>query len=335
MDDDQLLKMGILIVDDSEDMRRLYESIFLKAGFNSLFIVDSATGAYKILGITDPGEPVDSGKLIKGNPSVDLILMDVAMPEIDGIEACVEIRKYPKFQDIPIIMLTAMDDEKLLELSLDSGAIEYITKPPKKLELLARVRAILRLKREINARKVHEDKLRSMALKLSEQNKLLKKLAITDSLTGLANRRYFFSRLNDELKMARRCKIPLSLIMIDVDNFKQLNDTYGHQAGDRCLKQLAKTILPCLRRPGDLAARYGGEELVIIAMDSDIEGARGLAESIRDKIDKVDFVNVGSVTCSFGVTEFREDDAAEMMIKRADDALYKAKSDGKNRVVSL
>lgn len=324
--------MGILIVEDSEDMRDLYRFYLEKSNLNHLIIVDSAMAAYELLGIAE-------GIPSKTPPKIDLILLDVAMPDIDGIEACQFIKKFDPFFDVPIVMISGMEEEKVVELALEAGAIEFIHKPVRKLELIARVRALLRLKKEIDARKINEKKITELARKLTRQNELLKKLSATDSLTGIANRRSFFSHLKEEWKRSVRNRLFVSILMIDVDHFKHFNDTYGHHSGDDCLKQISSTIQSLLNRPGDFVARYGGEEFIVILPDTHLKGAEIIANTIRSKVEDLgifhgDIPGINCVTISIGIASivpFPESDATKL-IKAADKALYRAKAEGRNRV---
>ena len=162
--------------------------------------------------------------------------------------------------------------------------------------------------------------------------KELEKLATTDKLTGISNRLKFDQQLQHEIERAKRYKINLSLIMFDVDNFKMVNDTYGHIAGDHALKMIAN-LADKNKRSVDILARWGGEEFIILQSDSNNDAAIILAERIRENIENYKFEKTGKITSSFGVTHFKENDDADSFIKRADEALYKAKKTGKNRVI--
>jgi diguanylate cyclase (GGDEF)-like protein/PAS domain S-box-containing protein len=174
--------------------------------------------------------------------------------------------------------------------------------------------------------------------KLAELNRGLEALARIDSLTGLGNRRTFEEALDGEFKRSARSGAPLSLLLLDVDNFKALNDTYGHQAGDACLRAIAGAVGVAMRRPGDLAARYGGEELVAILPETDAEGAQSRAEAVLGAVRDLAIPHAGNrsgvVTVSIGVATRagRGGDRAEDLVHRADDALYAAKAAGRDRV---
>lgn len=169
---------------------------------------------------------------------------------------------------------------------------------------------------------------------LKRANELLEKQATTDALTGIFNRLKFDELLKSELSRAKRYALPLSLIMFDIDHFKKINDTYGHQAGDLVLKELTGLVAGDLRTP-DIFARWGGEEFIILVPHDRVEEARELAERLRTRIAHFHFSIVWNVTCSFGVTGLRGDDDLNTFVKRADDALYKAKNGGRDRLELL
>lgn len=325
--------MSILIVDDSEDIRLLLKSILKPAGYDDLLFVGSANAAYEALGVGKDAQPGDEAR------DVDLILMDVAMPGIDGIEACSLIKENENLCDIPVVMVTALDEIKLLEVALDKGALDYISKPFNKVELLARIRSALRLKKEVDGRKEREKKLVETTKELEEANERLKHLSSLDGLTGIANRRIFDERIELEWARAIRNAQPLSLIMIDIDYFKPYNDRYGHQAGDDCLKKVASLITSTLYRAFDLAVRYGGEEFAVLLPDTNMEGARGIAEKIRAGVEGMQIEHCGSknnkfVTISLGVESKipGREEKIDLFITAADKAMYTAKKEGRNRV---
>jgi diguanylate cyclase (GGDEF)-like protein len=315
--------MKILLVDDSETARVLLERFLIKAGYTDLEKVDSAAEAFDKLGMNGPSAHV---------PKMDLILLDVVMPEMDGIEACQRIKAVESLRDIPIIMVTGKTDDESLQRAFNMGAIDYITKPLNKVELLARVRSALKLKQEMDDRK-------EATRQLEAANHQLQLLSLLDGLTGIANRRNFDETLDKEWRRGLRDGHPLSLILIDIDCFKAYNDNYGHQAGDECLKLVAQTIAGMVKRPGDLAARYGGEEFVVVLPETDMKNAALLAEELREKVESGNLPHAfskvaGVVTLSLGVASAlpsRECTPASL-IEAADQALYQAKHSGRNRV---
>ena len=325
--------MSILIVDDSEDIRLLFKSILKPAGYDDLLFAGSANEAYEVLCLDKGAQPGNKNK------DVDLILMDVVMPDIDGIEACGRIKENETLCDIPIVMVTALDEIRLLDVALDKGALDYIAKPFNKVELLARIRSALRLKREVDRRKEREKKLVETTKELKEANEHLKRLSSLDGLTGVANRRSFDERIELEWARAIRNAKPLALIMIDIDYFKPYNDRYGHQAGDDCLKKVASLITSSIHRTLDLAVRYGGEEFAVLLPDTDMEGAIGIAEIIRAAVEGMQIEHSGSqnnnfVTISLGVASKIPGrmEKSDLFIEAADKAMYIAKKEGRNRV---
>lgn len=315
--------MSILIVDDSRDSVLLLKTLLNKAGYNDLLIAESAVDAFQQLGM------FNSSRKRKG---VDLILMDIMMPEIDGIEACRRIKARAFLRNTPIVMVTAQNDDTSLKKAFNNGAIDYVTKPFKKTELLVRVKSILRLKHEIDERT-------KVTLRLEEANKKLKLLSSIDGLTNIGNRRHFDRFLNKEWYRAIRDSHPISLLMIDVDNFKAYNDNYGHLAGDDCLKKVAGVLRDFAKRPGDIVARYGGEEFALVFPDTKIKYGIELAERARTKLEALKIPHQCSevsdmVTVSIGVATMfpQKGMSPSNLIEAADKMLYQAKKGGRNKI---
>jgi len=248
-----------------------------------------------------------------GEEEIDLILLDVMMPIMSGLEVLAQIKKDPQTQNIPVILVTANADEHNVAEGLDMGAFDYIIKPYSLLVLLARVRTALREK---------------------ERQDLLEKWATTDPLTEHFNRRHFFEMAHRELDRSNRLHSPLSFIMLDIDNFKKVNDQYGHLVGDMVLVRLAKILRQQLRSV-DLCCRYGGEEFVLCLPDTHLEGAKDVAERIRLAIQQETIRSNDdlplSITISLGVADNQGDQSVEGILKRADTALYQAKDGGRNQ----
>ncbi len=248
----------------------------------------------------------------------DLILLDVMMPGMDGYEVCRFLKENPKTSKVPVIFVTAMNEAADEERGLRVGAVDYITKPFH----LPIVKA--RLQNHI---------------KLKLMTDMLETMAWLDGLTGIPNRRRFDQALEIEWKRAIRSGTALSVIMADVDYFKNYNDQYGHGAGDVCLKRVASALAAAVTRPADLVARYGGEEFILLAPETSVEGARALAEQLRSGIENLAIPHELSevapcVTVSVGYASMVPDrlDSAAALLQAADRMLYHAKRAGRNRL---
>jgi diguanylate cyclase (GGDEF)-like protein len=264
--------------------------------------------------------------------------MDVMMPEMDGIEACKKLRTDTRFDDIPIIMVTASDEAESLAAAFRAGAIDFIRKPVNTTELFARVHSVLELKTERDRRKAREKDLVDAMEELRKANEILKHLSAVDGLTGISNRRNFDEFLEKECRRSLRTCSPTSLIMVDIDHFKAYNDSYGHQGGDDCLRTVASIIRKNIHRPADLVARYGGEEFVIVLPDTGSTQAETIAGNLLVRVEEAAIPHrasstSGVVTISLGVVTMvpTQDAGYFELIKHADAALYNAKRGGRNR----
>ena len=247
----------------------------------------------------------------------DLVLLDVGLPDMDGFEVCRRFKANPILQDIPIIFLTSRSSTTDEIDGLEAGGIDYITKPINPAILRARVRNHLELKKSRD---------------------MLARMARLDGLTGVANRRTFDDLLLREWRRQLRTGQTLAVIMVDVDHFKQFNDTYGHGAGDACLKEVVKAAEGSLQRPADLLARYGDEEFVALLPDTSLEGGIAVAEGIRAAVAALEIPHAGSkaashVTVSLGVASMvpHPDREPSFLLEAADGQLYEAKASGRNR----
>jgi two-component system cell cycle response regulator len=411
-------KPAILIVDDAPDNLGSLRTIMLREGYQT-FVATSGERA------------IDIAQRIKP----DLVLLDVVMPGIDGLETCRRLKAHPATAHIPVIFISARDATDDIVAGFDIGAADYIPKPLRMEEVCARVRAQLRLRRSSESQSAqverlrmvvnsmdqgllilersgriqyanpacerylgytpeqlvglalsdllapaddgsacdatvvqgtrevrirHRDgKLRAMDLSMTpmhaadglfvgllhditrhkQSEDALQRAAMLDPLTQIANRRHFDAFLDQEWQRATRNAQPLSLLVLDVDHFKQYNDTLGHAAGDSCLHKVAQVLARHAQRPTDLAARYGGEEFVLLFADTDLAAATHQAEAIRAAVEALELPNPGSpgsawLTVSIGVaavvpTQFEE---IEQLFVCADRAMYAAKAAGRNRV---
>jgi len=260
----------------------------------------------------------------------DLILLDLMMPDMNGFEVCDEIKSDLSLADIPIIFITASNEEEDVLQAFDKGAVDYIVKPFNTHELLARIRTHLELR-------YTQCQLKKMLQEQKELIRNLEKLANTDSLTGVWNRRYLLNIAEKETQRSRRYNRPLSVLMIDIDHFKNVNDTYGHAVGDDVLMTMTETIINYLRNL-DILGRFGGEEFVVLLPETDNKAAVITAERIRVNIEQINIPVDGksvSITVSIGVASYQKGDAnIDALIQRADAALYQAKNQGRNRVVT-
>jgi diguanylate cyclase (GGDEF)-like protein len=261
----------------------------------------------------------------------DLILVDAVMPILDGFEFCEQLKNLGE-RLTPILMITSLDDNESVDRAFASGATDYITKPINLSILRQRVRNLVR----------QSQLIKNQLNELQQANQNLQLLANLDSLTKLANRRGFDDYIQREWDRMRRIKAPLSLIMCDVDFFKNYNDRYLHPNGDRCLIQVAMSIRNTVRRSGDLVARYGGEEFAIVLPNTDALGAVSVAENIRSAVKGLQIAHEASsvcphVTISVGVSTIipNHENDFQALVNAADRALYQAKSQGRDRVTMI
>jgi diguanylate cyclase (GGDEF)-like protein len=265
----------------------------------------------------------------------DIILLDGRLPDIDGFDVAREIRAMEKKKDwSAIIFLTSMSKDEDLARGIEAGGDDYLMKPISEVVLKAKVSAMRRLVEM-------QRSLVAVTHKLNVANQELQRLSTTDGLTGISNRRMFDEMSVREWRRCERMKKPLSLVMVDVDYFKHYNDHYGHQAGDECLKAVAAQMLRSAPRASDVVARYGGEEFVFALGETDIDGAKWVANHLRQRIADLMMPHAATalqhVTVSCGVASVIPDDgmSLEALLQSADYALYQAKEQGRNRVVGV
>ncbi|GAA3705644.1 diguanylate cyclase [Oceanisphaera sediminis] len=295
--------LRILVVDDQPvNIRVLYEV------FRGEFEVLMATSGEQALTVCQEQRP-------------DIILLDVVMPGISGHEVCRRLKANPDTRDIPIIFVTSQREEAEEARGFEMGAVDFITKPVNPVIVSARVRTHL-------------------ALKL--QSDLLRSIAMIDGLTKVANRRKFDEALAISWRACLREGRPLSLVLLDLDCFKQYNDRYGHQQGDNCLIAVAGALGHGLRRPHDLLARYGGEEFVCILPGTDVQGAMQRAEVMRKAVRALELEHQHStagllVSISLGIATLIPDNdfSPESLLAAADKQLYRAKQEGRDRVCAI
>lgn len=269
-------------------------------------------------------ENFDQLSVLAAATAPDLILIDVMLSYQSGFEIATRLQASCHTRDVPFIFLTARSDISSLLLGFELGAVDYIVKPFKPAELIARVNVAVRQKLEI-------DRLRSQNNELLHQN-------VTDILTGLKNRRYLQDTIEHLVQQANRYKTEVAFIVIDIDHFKQVNDRWGHGVGDQVLVELAKLMRQSTRR-ADIVGRYGGEEFLIICPNTSLQSGCNLAERIRTKVETTEFIIrddlVLHVTISAGVSVFVHKQtgnfSSSTLPDLADEALYAAKQAGRNR----
>jgi two-component system cell cycle response regulator len=299
-----------LLVDDSPTIRNQIRGVLESIGeFERFLEADDGLQAFKLL--------------CEQKPSI--VLCDLVMPRFDGLKFLALRATRSDVSHIPVIMLTAEQDSERKAEILDRGASDYVTKPFNEKELIARVRVHHRVK-------VLQDELR-------EANVRLEALAVTDGLTGLLNRRAFDKLLVSEVQRSLRYKVPIVVLLLDIDHFKHVNDNYGHPMGDQVLRNVSRVISAAVRAT-DFVARFGGEEIAVILTQTPLEGAVDVAERLRAQIEATAHEHQGKAlfkTASFGLAAYDGSGDSihpEGLLERADQALYAAKHGGRNRVVT-
>jgi diguanylate cyclase (GGDEF)-like protein len=298
----------LLIVDDSQIVRSSVKAAVTRAGlFQNIFEADNGAEALRLFALN----------------KVTFIITDIEMPILDGYKLLAAIREMDTGHDIPVIMLTAGRknySDKIKGLTM--GASDYVIKPFDEGEFIARIKVFLR---------IHE-----LQEELKAKNALLERMATTDDLTGIPNRRYFFEAVKGLLALSKRNALPIACLLIDIDFFKKVNDSYGHQAGDEVLKNVAELMFKN-RREGEHLARLGGEEFVVCLFKAGEEGAFSAGERFRKAVEVAKMPlscgDVISISVSIGCSSMpsRELKDFDGLLSMADKALYCAKKNGRNR----
>lgn len=303
------MEAHILIVDDDAAIRDSMHEFVEMSGYQS----STAASAEEALDILQNNDAQNA---------VDVVITDIMLPGMDGLELTDRIKKH---HDIDIIVMTGYSGDYSYEEAISKGASDFVFKPVRFEELLLRLRRVLK-ERRLTQERVH----------MLEK---LKRLSITDGLTKLYNSRYFYNQLKAEIDRTSRYQRPLSLLLLDIDNFKDYNDSYGHLEGDKVLVHLGEVISSCLRKM-DSAYRYGGEEFTVILPETEGDEAATVAERIRTAVQKHKFYPRGdkkpvSISISIGVTEYHREEDVAIFVQRADKAMYLSKQAGRNRVSCL
>lgn len=299
------IKKTILIVDDTK--------------INIDIMFELLNPIYDVLVALSPTRALE---IVKETP-INLMLLDIIMPEMSGYDVCRLLKNDEKTKSIPIIFITSNGDEESINRAYEVGGIDYVTKPFKPLELLARIKTHL--------------SMQTLILDLEKSQKELKLLVSKDHMTQLYNRRYF-SLISDKiLDLAVRHDKHLTVMMLDIDKFKNINDTFGHHIGDKVIIALANVLRESSRK-SDIICRFGGEEFLFLLPETAVEGAYKIAEKIRLRVEnmgiKTHNEDIIKFTVSIGVSavKLQEDKDLEVSIQRADAALYNAKESGRNKV---
>ncbi len=310
-------KLKILVVDDEPFVRDMLEAI-----------LRSAEMPVEVETASNGGEALER---FRQHPDMDLIISDMNMPVMDGLELIQNLRNIS--QEVPIIILTGNSEVKTAIKALNSGASDYLLKDENIEDTVP-----VSVKRVMEKYRL-EQQNRQLLKELARKNRELERLSLLDALTAIPNRRWFDRVMEQEWNRSIREKLPLSLIMADIDWFKSYNDSYGHQEGDNCLREVACVLNRSLQRPGDFAARYGGEEFAVILPDTDEKGAGTVAETILKRIAEQNIPHraseiAGHVTLSLGFSTAWPGKGSVLseLIENADRALYQAKAEGRNRV---
>ncbi|MGE5628376.1 MAG: diguanylate cyclase [Solirubrobacterales bacterium] len=291
----------ILVIDDTQFNLGVLKDILEKENF-TVFTLNNSLSALATARIVRP----------------DVILLDIVMPDMDGFEVCRIIKNEPTLRDTPIIMESAQTEGGSVKKALELGAFDYIKKPIDEIEVIARIQSALRYKA------------------LQDE---LKELATKDGLTGLYNYSLLIELFEKELAKQKRTKDDISFVMVDIDFFKKVNDTFGHTAGNVILKKLADILTSSVRN-GDIVARYGGEEFCIVLPKTNLKDAFEICERIRKKIECSHFLvgnNIINVTVSMGISlkSFNNSYNVIEIMKKADTNLYTAKNKGRNKVEAI
>ena len=306
----------ILVVEDETNSRLLLKTYLTSDDYN-VKLARSGEEALEIAAAHPPS----------------VIILDIILPGMNGYEVCKRLKHSIRTSFIPIILVTALrgNDERVQ--GIEAGADDFISKPFNRVELLTRIKSLLRIK-------ALNDALEQKIEELEKAKAKLRKLAVTDGLTGLYNYRAFRRQLHMEIQRSKRFNLPVSLLMMDIDHFKVYNDRFGHLNGDRVLKRFAQILHENIREV-DCLARYGGEEFALILPGTDKKSAKIVAEKVRRLVERSPFpmekkLPKKRVTISVGVASYPEDTRdEEEFIRLSDTAMYRAKKSGRNRTVLL
>lgn len=308
----------VMVVDDDERILRLLQHVLEKDGFR-LVVARNGREALQLAAENEP----------------QIIITDWRMPEMSGLDLCRRLKDSESLRNSYVIMLSAQEKVEDIEEGFGAGTDDYICKPFSTSILLARVRAgrrVLELQGQLDRERAKRTRQMS---ELGAMTRRLRSVTMTDMLTELPNRRYALRRISEEWESSIRRSEPLALVMIDIDHFKQINDSFGHEVGDHVLRETAR-VLKENTRLGDVVCRFGGEEFLVINIDCDSETALQCSERLRHAVESnvIDYGGFrGSVTISLGVAERTEGCVSiHELLRKADQAVYRAKRSGRNRI---
>lgn len=308
----------VMIVDDNTENLKYLASIVKKNGYEYVMVLGGEQ-AFEFLKTEKP----------------DIILLDIMMPKMDGYEVCQQLKNNENTKDIPVIFVTAKTGIDEIVKGFDVGGVDYVTKPFNSVILESRIRTHIELKRSKDKFKKYIAKLEEANARLEVEKERSDYLANNDYLTGIFNRRYMVKKMKEEYIKFLISKEPFSIGIFDIDNFKKINDSYGHECGDFILVSLTRSIKESIRE-NDCFARWGGEEFIIMLPQTDVKNAVILFERIREKVQNTKYNYNGlelNITFTCGVSEIAEKESIDNCIVCADTALYKGKTSGKNKVV--
>ncbi len=301
----------VLIIEDSKPQADAAQKYLKSLGYK-IFLAPDGKSAIKML----------------STEVIDVCLLDLELPDMHGTKILQWIKTNEATKRVCVIIVTAKDSLGEKVMGLEAGAVDYLLKPYNDMELQARIRSCLKTQ-------ALQDELEKKNQRLTELVDEVKKLAVTDHLTGLYNRRHMNKVLNQEFQRVKRYKDDLSCLMVDVDRFKRINDTFGHAIGDMVLSGIAKKLEECFRAV-DIIARWGGEEFVVLMPKTTLKEATDAAQRLLESVSKAKFEPIGDeqITISVGLcnTPDIEIDGAESIVDYADEALLEAKRNGRNRL---
>lgn len=305
----------------------------MKQSNQTILIIDDSPMICKVVETAFADEPIEvvsaftaeAATLLLRHKEFDLILLDVVLPDTNGYDYCQNLKQQEHTKDIPVLFLTSKTDVKGIERGFSSGGSDYIGKPFGTIELKARVKAHLQIKK-------NNDLLKQMNLFLQESLKENQRIAITDPLTGLFNRNYFNKQLQSQIKLSQAQQVPLSLLFCDLDDFKTINDVYGHSTGDYVLARVAQAMNEIVPANAKIS-RWGGEEFAILLSNTTLNEAYAIAEEVRKEIYSHHFINqdpTQKLTITIAAIEYNNSYSIDENMNLVDHALYQGKENGKN-----